>query len=88
VSGTPVTIAAGTAAGTTSSNATATCTTGKQLVGGGATIIGNVTAQVSVLASSWPSTAGVNGTWSANATVVTKTGAGAAQTLTAFALCA
>jgi hypothetical protein len=88
VSGNAVTVAAGSVAGTLFGPSTASCTGGAKLIGGGADITGNGSAQASAVTSSFPSVNGTNGTWSASAAVLIKSGGGATNTLTAYALCA
>jgi hypothetical protein len=72
----------------TAFSATAACTGGKVLVGGGAEVTGNSGGAYAVISNSSPSTAGsqTNGSWSATATWVSK--ANVTLTLTAYALCA
>jgi hypothetical protein len=74
--------------GTTIGPATASCTGGKVLVGGGADITGNTGSGYAVVSSSYASTAGsqTNGTWTASGVWAAK--ASVTLTVTAYALCA
>jgi hypothetical protein len=74
--------------GGTAFAATASCTGGKVLVGGGAEVTGNTGGAYAVISNSSPSTAGsqTNGSWSATATWIAKSNT--TLTLTAYALCA
>jgi len=84
VTGTPVAFAGSASLGTTVT-ATATCSTGK-MVGGGAQITGNATANaVAMLSASFPS---ATATWTVVAAEITHASNGSPPIVTAYALCA
>jgi hypothetical protein len=66
---------------------TATCTGNSKLVGGGATIAQTGNRTTGAISRSEPSSTTVNGSWTAQAVVVTKSGSNT-FTLQASALCA
>jgi hypothetical protein len=81
VTGSSVTIAAGALVGTTSTTATASCSAGKVVLGGGGQIASGGTA-IGALISSYPSSTTV---WSVQGVVLVN-GTGA-LTITPYALC-
>jgi hypothetical protein len=87
VTGTAVVSAANPGVSTIVGPATASCTSGKVLVGGGGEITGQGATQYAAISSSFPSAGGANGTWSVSA-IVLASKTGLTTTVTPFALCA